>query len=191
MLGDERSEDSGWAAANDARIPKRRGRPPKVELTEAIVEQQPGISMQEVFELISKMDESRHAQMLEFAKELKKPTEREQKKIDEEEKRYQAQQKARLAQAQAEEQRKKMSAERCPHATVHPGTGVVRHAWRAQVHAPAGEKPFFVPTCQICWTQAPRILATPDMLTQGVNLDQYTGIDFERLKKWAEQAQAA
>lgn len=149
-----------------------------------------GVSMEEVFKLISQMDQSRHEQMLAFAKELKKPTDREQKKMDEDDKRVAQHQTARLAQAQAEEQRKVMAEKYCPHSTTHPGTGVTKHAWRAQVHAPANHKPFFVPTCQICRTQLPKILATTDMLTNGVNLDQYNGIDADRLRLWAQQAAA-
>lgn len=191
MFGDERSEITGSDVANDAAIPKRRGRPPKVKLEESKMENVPvGVSMEEVFKLISKMDASRHEQMLAFAKELKKPTDREQKKMDDDDKRIEAHQKARIAQATSEQTRKEMAAKYCPHSTTHQGTGVVHHAWRAQVHTPHGEKPYFIPTCSICFTQAPKILATTEMLTNGVNLDQYKTIDFDRLKSWAVQAAA-
>lgn len=152
---------------------------------------EPGVTMQQVFEIISKMNEQQMDNMMKFAAELRKPTEREQRKIDDEDRRLAVRQQERLKLAESEENRKKLMAAGCPHATTHPGTGVTKHTWRAQVHAPHGEKPYFVPTCQICWTQAPRILATPDMLTNGVNLDHYTGIDLDRLKKWAEQMNAA
>ena len=151
----------------------------------------PGISMEEVMRLIATMGEQQHTNMLAAIAELKKPSEREQKKIDAEELRLKQQQENRLKLAMAEEERKKNNAAGCSHATFHPGTGVTRHAWRAQVHTPHKEKPYFVPTCQICQTQLPKILATTDMLTGGVNLDQYLGIDADRLKKWAEQSQVA
>jgi len=149
-----------------------------------------GLNMEQVFALIGKMNEDNQKNLLTAISELRKPTPREQEKLDKEEAKIKAQQEGRLKLAMAEEQRRKNNALGCRHATVHPGTGVVKHAWRAQVHTPHGEKAFFVPTCQICWTQTPKILATPDMLTQGVNLDQYTTIDYEVLKKWADQSQA-
>jgi hypothetical protein len=150
-----------------------------------------GLDMEKVFALIAKMDENNQKNMLAAIAEMKKPTPAEQLKLDKEAEKVRGQQEARLKLAQAEEQRKINNARSCPHATTHQGTGVTKHAWRAQVHTPHGEKPYFVPTCQICFTQVPRILATADMLTQGVNLDRYTQIDYEVLKNWAKQALVA
>lgn len=150
----------------------------------------PGITMEQVFALIAKMDENNQKNMLSAIAEMKKPTAAEQAKLDKEAAKVKGQQEARMKLAQAEEQRKINTMNGCRHATANQATGVIKHAWRAQVHTPHGEKPYFVPTCQICWTQMPKILATPDMLTQGVNLDQYLQIDVEVLRNWAK-SQAA
>jgi hypothetical protein len=150
-----------------------------------------GITMEDVFNLIGKMDENNQKNLMAAIAEMKKPTAVEQEKLDKEAAKVKNQQEMRLKLAKAESDRKIMNARACGHVTVHQGTGVVKHAWRAQVHTPHGEKPFFVPTCQICWTQTPKILASPDMLTNGVNLDQYSQIDFDILKNWAKQAEAA
>lgn len=151
----------------------------------------PGVSMEEVMRLIATMSAEQHKNMLEAIAEMKKPTAREQEKIDKEDAKIRQQQENRIKLAKAEEDRKKNTALGCSHSTFHPGTGVVRSAWRAQVHTPAGEKPYFVPTCIICQTQLPKILATNEMLSGGVNLDQYMGLDADKLRKWAEQSQVA
>jgi hypothetical protein len=147
------------------------------------------MQMEDVFKLIAKMSEDQQANMMKFAAELKKPTEREQKELDAKEARVASQQQARMEMARSEIMRKESLRHGCSHSSFNQATGQSKHAWRAQVHTPGrGEKPFFVPMCQICHTTLPKILATPDMLTQGVNLDMYQGIDLERLEKWAEQA---
>lgn len=148
---------------------------------------EPGVSMKDVFDIISQMNDDNQKNILLAIQEMKKPTEAEQKKIDAENAKLKSQQEARLKLAQADEQRKEMRSRSCSHSTVHPGTGVVKHAWRAQVHTPDGEPAYFVPTCMQCWTQGPKIKATMDQVKNGVNLDQYVGIDLERLKLWAQQ----
>lgn len=151
----------------------------------------PGLDMAQVLQLIAKMDENNQKNMLAAIQEMKKPSEREQKELDAKDARIKQAQEQRLKMARAAEKGRQMQAYGCQHATTHPGTGVTKHAWRAQIHTPAGEKPYFVPTCQQCLTQLPKILATPEQLTQGINLDQYAGIDKEVLTKWATVMQAA
>lgn len=145
-----------------------------------------GVTMEEVFKIISQMNAQNQENLIAAIAELKKPSDREQKKIDEEEKRIVAHQKSRMQIAQAEEQRKENLKRGCPHSTYHPGTGVRKHAWRAQVHTPANEKPFFQPICSQCLSLGPKILATSDQLQNGVNLDQYMDIDLSRLEAWAK-----
>lgn len=145
------------------------------------------MAMEDVFKLIAQMSADQQENMMKFAAELKKPTAREQAEIDRKEAEIKRRQEERLKLAKAEEDRKKNMALGCVHATYHPGTGVTRHAWRTQVNSDG----YFRPTCQICQTQLPRIKATPDMLLNGVNLDQYMGLDADKLRKWAEQAEVA
>jgi len=152
---------------------------------------EPGVDMEAIFQIIAKMDENNQKNLMLAIAEMKKPTAAEQKSLDEKDLKTKQHQEARLKMAQAEEQRKSSQMRSCSHSTTHPGTGVTKHSWRAQVHTPLNEKPYFVPTCMQCLCQLPKILATTEMLTQGVNLDQYNGIDLNVLKNWAAQTAAA
>lgn len=145
-------------------------------------------SIQDVLKLLAERDEQHMKQMMEFAKELRKPTEREQKELDEKEKRVAELQRRRLDMAKREEDSKETKKRGCAHSTTHGGTGVTSHQWRGQVHTPAHCDPFFTPTCTQCLTQLPKIRATTEMLTQGVNLDAYKGINMDVLLKWGEQS---
>ena len=187
MLGDEQPTDRSGDGEDSAGGPESKrgpGRPRK--LTEDVKPD----PMAMLAEILSKMGSDNREQMMEFAKELRKPTEREQRKIDEEDKRLERAQSERLALAKAEVQRRENNRLGCPHARINQATGVSRHMWRAQVHAPTGVQPYAVPTCQMCQTQTGKIPASPDMLTQGVNLDQYAGLTYDALTKWAEQYKA-
>lgn len=153
----------------------------------------PGMSMEQAFELLAKMNESNQKGFLEAIKELKKPTEQEQKKIDEENARTLQRVKSAALQAKMAEEQRERIAKTCPHGTYHPGTGAFTHQFRAQIHSPFGEKPYFQPRCTQCGTTVKgKIYATPDQMQNGINLDQYKGIDLARLQAWADQsAQAA
>ena len=149
----------------------------------------PGLDIEAVLKLIGQMNADNQQNMIAAIAEMKKPTEREQKKLDAEEVKIVQHQKSRIALAHAEEDRKASLRRNCAHATTHPGTGVTKHTWRAQVHTPANVKPYFVPTCTQCFSQLTPILASTEMLTQGVNLDQYAGINMDVLTNWAKSAQ--
>jgi hypothetical protein len=151
----------------------------------------PGLDMEAILKIIGQMNADNQTNMLAAIAEMKKPTAREQKKLDEEELKLAQHQQSRIKLAQAEEDRKRMQASSCAHATTHPGTGVTKHCWRAQVHTPHLQKPYFVPTCTQCFTQLPHILATTEMLTQGVNLDQYAALNIDVLRNWAKSAEKA
>lgn len=152
----------------------------------AVETQQPD-PMEALKVILSQLNESNREQMMEFAKELRKPTEREQRKLDEEDKRIARAQKERLELAKAQMEAKRLNALGCGHVRTHPGTGVTKHLWRAQVHTPNGKAPYFMPTCQGCQTQIGPIPASPNMLREGVSLDQYPTLTVEALEKWALQ----
>jgi len=145
-------------------------------------------NVQDVLKLLAERDEAHMKQMMEFAKELRRPTEREQKEIDDKEKRVSQQQQARFKLAQSEVDRKEMQKRSCAHSTTHGGTGVTTHQWRAQVHTPSHCDPYFRPTCTQCLSSLDPIRATTEMITQGVNLDQYKGVNMEVLLKWAGES---
>lgn len=191
MLGDERSGVIGGDVKDDlgAVNKPRRGRPPN-KLKEAPVSA-PTVNMEQLAAIFAKRDEAQQKNLIAAIQELKKPTPQEQAKLDKEAEKLAREQKARMALAKAEEQRKINQKVNCRHATIHPGTGVRKHQWRAQVHTPHGEKPYFQPLCTQCFTQGPKILATSEMLQNGVNLDQYADLDLDRLEAWAKSASEA
>src|SRR5258708_6287251 len=137
MLGDERPEiASGHAANDDGAVdpPRRRGRPPN-KLKEAPVAS-PGFTLEQVLELLnvqhSKQAEENQKNLLLAIQELRKPTPEEQIKIDNEKRKLAERHLAAAKVAMAEEEGKKMAAKMCPHGTLHRGTKVFTHQWRAQ-----------------------------------------------------------
>lgn len=145
-------------------------------------------TIQDVLKLLAEQGKEHTRQMMEFAKELKKPTEREQKEIDEKEGRIKQHQEARMKTARAQEASKAMQRRSCPHGTTHAGTGQTMHQWRAQVHTPSHCDPYFLPTCTQCQSPLDPIRATAEMLTQGVNLDLYKGLNMDTLLRWAPES---
>lgn len=140
--------------------------------------------------ILAQLTESNREQMMEFAKELKKPSEREQRKLDEEESRIKRSQLEKLELAKAEEERKKNQQNNCGHVRYHPLTGTGGHLWRAQTYTPKGVAPYMVPICLGCNMEGPKIPATADMLREGVELHKYPGITLDALNKWGEQYKA-
>lgn len=150
---------------------------------------QTGMNMADVFQIIAKMSEENQKNTLLAIQEMKKPSAEEQVRLDEERARLKQRHESAAKLAMAEEEGKRNRMNSCPHGTYHPGTGAFTHQWRAQVHTPHGEKPYFRPTCTQCGTQLEKILATPEQMQNGVNLDQYKGIDVARLQAWANSQQ--
>jgi len=130
------------------------------------------------------------AQMLEIVAkmgaEMRKPSDREQQKIDKEDAQIRRQQEERQQLAKSEMESREAKKRGCPHTMTHPATKVTWHRWVAQVHTPSHRKPYFVPLCQQCGTQLPEIAATQAMLTEGVQLDQYPTLNMETLENWAK-----
>lgn len=125
-------------------------------------------------------------QFMELVRELRKPSESEQRKLDKEDEQIRRANEARLEQGKAEMQRKEMMKRGCQHATFNQATKVASHTWRAQVHTPHGKSPYFVPLCEQCHTTLPKIKANPVMLTDGVNLHNYPTLTMQELEHWAE-----
>lgn len=207
MLGDERPTDSG--IASDERVegtvaPKGKpGRPRKLKVgtLPSVNPPTPGLDMVAVFELIGKMSAENRETMLQFANEIRKPTPkevREELENEKKEERIRANRLVQLENARKQAASEEARATGCSHASYNPATGITKHAWRAQVHTPSSEKPYFVPTCQLCNYQIKSDEGNPvhfpasvDMLTNGVNLDQYVALDLDKLKVWFKQTQAA
>lgn len=146
---------------------------------------QESFTIQDVLTLLQAQSEENRKQMMDFARELKKPTEREQREIDDKDLKLKQHQETRLKLAKAEEDRKEMQKRTCQHGTMHSGTGILHHQWRAQVHTPAHCDAYFQPRCTQCATALDPIRATAEMLTQGVNLCDYKSINMQTLIDWA------
>lgn len=154
--------------------------------------EQAGTQLQDILTAMAAILKDQNAEQqkmfLEAIKEMKKPSPEEQAKLDREREQTTRRAKEQAELARIEHQRREANKLGCPHGTTHPGTGVFKHAWRAQVHTPAGRPPYFVPICMQCLTELQPIPATAEMLTNGVNLDQYRSLDMAQLVKWAESA---
>jgi hypothetical protein len=144
------------------------------------------VTMGDMLQLLAKMNEDNQKNMMAMVAEMKKPTEREQKELDVKEAKLVQQQATRLKMAQAEEQRKEMQRKSCAHGTTHGGTGVTTHQWRGQVMTPSHCDPYFLPRCTQCNTALKPIRASAEMMTQGVNLNMYAGLNIPILEQWAD-----
>ena len=207
MLGDERPPDaSGNAEDNAGTVDRpRRGRPPGKlgvvvqQKTEAKVPKEKqvvqGFTIDQVLELLNHQSVENQKNLLLAIQELKKPSPEEQAKLDQEHRKLKERAAAAVKVAMAEEQGKENAAKFCPHGTTHKGTHVFTHQWRAQVMTPDGEKPYYIPRCTQCgstWDRvyglpSPKLLASTDQMTQGVNMDQWSDQDIERVVEWAKR----
>lgn len=156
--------------------------------------EQSGFTIDQVLELLNHQSEENQRNLLLAIQELKKPSAEEQAKIDREKLKLKERAMAAVKLAKAEEQAKENAAKFCPHGTTHSGTKAFTQQWRAQVMTPDGEKPYYIPRCTQCgstwarWVGAPseKILATPDQIQNGVNMDQWSSEDVRRVFEWAK-----
>jgi hypothetical protein len=154
-----------------------------------------GISPEQLTQILDAINYKSDERMIKFAQELKKPSADEQAKIDKEKAKLAERVLAAAKLAQSQEQAKNNAAKFCPHGTTHAGTKAFTHQWRAQVHTPDGEKPYYVPRCTQCGTTwdrwvgapSPKILASSDQIQNGVNMDQWGQADIERVFDWAKR----
>lgn len=205
MLGDERPTGSG--SVDNERVegtvpPKGKRKYKARQLKEGTLPSvnppTPGLALAQALELIAKMGEQNRETMVEFAKEIRKPTPKEIREEAENEKkedRIRANRLVQLENARKQAAADESRAQGCSHASYNPATGITKHSWRAQVHTPAGVKPYFVPTCDMCHYQIKdgqgnpvHFPASVEMLTNGVNLDQYVALDLDKLKTWYKQS---
>lgn len=141
----------------------------KKDEVEVAAPQPAGLSVDQLRELIT-----------EVIAAAKKPNEYEQRKIDQEIALEKRRALDAVALGKAEEESRINRKRNCPH---HNGQ---RHTWVAQVHTPANSDPYFIPTCQRCFTQLKPIKASADQVTQGVNLHVYKTLDMAALERMGE-----
>ena len=159
--------------------------------------EQAGFTLDQVLQLLNKQSEENQKNLLLAIQELRKPTPEEQAKLDKEHAKLKERAASAVKLAMAEEQAKTNAARNCPHGTTHAGTGVFKHQWRAQIHTPAGEKPYYLPRCTQCgstWDRvyglsSPKIPATTEQIGNPIDMDQWSMRDIERVVEWARQNQ--
>lgn len=149
--------------------------------------EQETFTKKDVLAILEMQNEQTLKNLMAFVKELKKPTEIEQAKLDADALKLKRQQTQRLELQKAEVIAKENRKKYCPHGTTHPGTHAFHPAWVAQVNSDG----FWRPTCQQCWTQLKPIKATQYELQNGVNLNLYRSLDVATLEKLAEQRASA
>lgn len=118
--------------------------------------------------------------------EVRKPTELEQKKLDKEHSQEQKMLKQRVMLQTAEAKARESRRANCAHGTVHPGNNSFKHSWAGQIHSPAGEHPYIIPTCQQCQTQTSKIYVNPATIIDGAGLDRYPSLTVDSLEAWAK-----
>lgn len=114
-------------------------------------------------------------------KAARQPNEYEQRKIDREMALEQRRHTEMVEMAKAEEESKAMRKRYCPH------NNGKSHTWVAQVHSPKGKQPYFIATCQRCFSQLPPITCAPEQVTNGINLHLYKTLDMAALERMSEQ----
>lgn len=157
--------------------------------------EQNNFTLDDVLQLLNHQSVENQKNLLLAIQELKKPTAEEQARLDKEKAKLKERTLAAAKLAEAEEQARENAAKGCPHGTTHSGTKAFTHQWRAQIHTPDGEKPYYVPRCTQCgstwarWVGAPneKILATPDQISNGINMDQWSSEDVRRVFEWAKR----
>lgn len=157
--------------------------------------QQEGFTLDQVLELLNHQSVENQKNLLLAIQELKKPTVEEQARIDKEQAKLKERTLAAAKLAQKEEEAKQRAAKFCPHGTTHKGTKIFTHQWRAQVMTPDGEKPYYMPRCTQCgstWDRvydlsSPKVLANSDQLKDGVNMDQWSMDDINRVVAWLRE----
>jgi len=158
---------------------------------------QQGFTLDQVLELLNHQSVENQKNLLIAIQELKKPSPEEQEKLDKEHARLKERAAAAVKLAMAEEKGRENAAKYCPHGTTHKGTHVFTHQWRAQIHTPAGEKPYYLPRCTQCgstWDRvyglkSPKILATTEQIGNPIDMDQWSMQDIERVVEWARRNQ--
>ena len=136
-----------------------------------------GKQMEQMFKMLSQLNKEQSETFMAAIKELRKPTEAEQEKMDKEKALAKQKLENRILAAKADEQGKAMRKAGCSH-SMPDG----KHTWRTQVN----QDGYFRPLCVVCNTVLPPIKATLEQIKEGVNLESYKSIDMAMLEKWAE-----
>lgn len=119
--------------------------------------------------------------MKEFAKELRKPTELEQQKLDEEKARKEALVKASVERATREQRMKDADQSACSHMKPHPYSGKTR------IVAPLHSDGLHHPICLFCRKEFKPFAPGADTIQMGMSLDDYQGVTPQIIEHWGSR----
>lgn len=171
------SEETTIEATPEVVTKKKPGRKPKEATAGG-----PKVDNETLELLMAKFSEMMQQQRegtLELAEALRKPTELEQKKLDEERVQRIKRQAMSVAAAKQKEASELALQALCRsegHANPNGGT-----RFRAQVNSDG----YFVPVCMKCHIQLPRVKATAEEIQNGVMLGNYKGLTEDALRQLA------
>jgi hypothetical protein len=157
---------------------KKKGRPAKVKA-------EPTVDMDLVKELILQMQAGNTEQLKQLAAELRKPTDLEQKKLDDERAALIRRQQQSVTAAKQQAAIVAANQAACAaegHANERGGT-----RFRGQVNSNG----YWIPVCMKCGLQGKPVKATSDEAASGVMLGQWKGINYESLLALAESRERA
>lgn len=129
---------------------------------------------------LAAMSRDADVRMLEAIKELKKPSEYEQGKIDKERELERRKLVAKVKEAVVYGRTEKENQFRCSHIKHAEGVFTKEHAFRAQVNSDN----FFRPQCIRCFKSFPRIKCTDEQIKSGTGLQRVSSLNAEILLQW-------
>lgn len=132
----------------------------------------------EMMQLVREMGRQNQEQLIALAAELRKPTELEQKKLDEEKASHLKRSENAVRAAQAQEQQMAILQANCTHTR---NDGVT--CFIGQVNSNG----YCVPVCTRCGVQTSPIRATDQERINGIQLQQRGNVTRESLENWARQ----
>lgn len=123
------------------------------------------ITMKDVLLLLQELQKSNRADLLEAIKEMKKPSEAEQAKLDKENALLERRRELRRAEMISEEKARIGKQRSCMHKKKHPRSGAWISAWGGQVNADG----YWHPICTVCMKEGPEVKAPIEWIQGGVN----------------------
>lgn len=123
------------------------------------------ITIQDVMKLIDKVNEANDKRMLSLVQEIRKPTDVEQRKIDNDNAILERKREMRRQELLSDEATRKSAQRACLHQKKHPRSGAFISAWGGQVNSDG----CWHPICTVCQMEGPAVKAPMEWVTGGVN----------------------
>jgi len=163
-------------------IKRKPGRPPKQDQLPA------NFTVEDVMMMMREMSQASDERMLKLVQEMRKPTEAEQKKIDNEKALLERRRENRRREMIAEEKARTDAQKVCPHKK-KARNGSFVSAWGGQVNSDG----YWYPLCTSCQLVGPEVKAPQEWITGGVNATDpehpiWTSLDLKTLYEWQRRS---